>query len=121
VRRAWLVLALGLALPFAPAAADGPAKPNEASELAGEAWEARLTEAEQRLASARERAATSESALSRARHRRHPRGEALDALVAAAADARRERAAAEAELPELLEQARRAGVAPGVLRRFEAD
>ena len=120
--RLGLLVALSFAAAFA--AAGDPAKPNEAAGLSSEqvaAWEARLAEAQARLTTARAQAESSERALGRARHRRYPRGEALDALVAAAEDARADVAAAEAELPALLEQARRAGVEPGVLQRFEAD
>lgn len=121
--RLGLLVALSFAAAFA--AAGDPAKPNEAagpsSELVAAAWEARLAEAQARLTTARAQAESSERALGRARHRRYPRGEALDALVVAAEDARTDLAAAEAELPALLEQARRAGVEPGVLQRFEAD
>lgn len=118
-----IVLALSFAAAFA--AAGDPAKPNPeavaASEEVAAAWEARLDEAQARITTARERVATSERALTRARHRKYPRGEALDGLAEAAEQARTALADAEAELPELLDQARAAGVEPGVLRRFEAD
>lgn len=120
MRRTLLGLALVLSFAAAWPAAGDPAEPREdASEPVAAAWEARLAEAQAKLTTARERVATSERALTRARHRRYPRGEAFDDLVAAAADARKTLADAEAELPELLEQARSAGVEPGALRRFE--
>jgi hypothetical protein len=125
MRRIALGIVLALSFTAAFAATGDPAKPNEDSGAASEqvtaAWEVRLSEAQARITTARERAESSERALTRARHRKHPRGEALDELVAAAGDARKELAAAEAELPALVEQARAAGVEPGVLRRFEAD
>jgi hypothetical protein len=119
------VLAFALASLLAFAASGEPAAPRQdaAAEvgLSAAAWEARLAEAHAALGGLRERAAASQRALSEARHRRHPRGEALSALEAAAAQARTALAAAEAEFPELLEQARREGVEPGVLRRFETE
>jgi chromosome segregation ATPase len=125
VRRIGLGVVLALSFAAAFAAGGDPAKPNEdtgaASEQVTAAWEARLSEAQARITTARERAESSERALTRARHRKYPRGESLDRLVAAADDARADLAAAEAELPALVEQARAAGVEPGVLRRFEAD
>jgi hypothetical protein len=63
----------------------------------------------------------SEAALSRARHREYPRGEALEAIERDVESARKELAAAERELPELLEEARLAGVSPEVLLRFEDE
>jgi chromosome segregation ATPase len=102
-----------------PAEPGRPAAPS-AEQVAAE-WEARLGAAQARIVAAREQVAAKESALTRARHRKHPRGDAFDALVEAADAARTELAEAEAELPELLEQARAAGVDPGVLRRFEPE
>jgi hypothetical protein len=123
-----LALALALALPFAAAlaAAADPAKPGEAAaapsaEAVAAEWEAKLGEAQARIVKAREQVAARERAVTRARHRKHPRGDAFDALVKAAEDARAELADAEAELPALLEQARVAGVEPGLLRRFEPE
>jgi hypothetical protein len=125
MRRIALAIFIALTCVAAFAAAGDPAKPDEGASVSSEqvaaAWEARLDEAQGRITTARERVATSEQALTRARHRKYPRGEAFDDLVAAAQDARAALTAAEAELPELLDQARAAGVEPGVLRRFEAD
>jgi chromosome segregation ATPase len=118
-----LLVALWFAAGFA--AAGDPAKPNEGagapSEAVAAAWEERLAEAQARITKARAQLETRERAVTRARHRKYPRGAALDDLAAAAEGARAELAAAQAELPELLEQARSAGVEPGLLRRFEAD
>jgi septal ring factor EnvC (AmiA/AmiB activator) len=126
MRLPWLVaLALAGALfPLpAPAAAE-PAKASEAPGLTDEAvaaWVVRLDEAQEKLARTRSRLAADEAALTRARHRRYPRGEALDALKARVAKGRTDLEAAETELPALLEEARRAGVPPGALRRFEPE
>ena len=112
---------LALALLAAVAAAADPAKPSDeaTAQVVSAAWETRLTEAHAKLEQARTRAASSEQAVTRARHRRYPRGDAFDDLQAAAEADRKALTAAEAELPELLEQARQAGVESGVLRRFE--
>ena len=59
--------------------------------------------------------------MSRARHRDYPRGEALAAIEHDLEKARKALAAAEQELPELLEEARLAGVSPDVLLRFEHE
>lgn len=125
MKRAALALFFALSFAAAFAAAGDPAEPRGEAAASNQeiaaAWEARLAEAQARIAKSRERVETSEQALTRARHRKYPRGEALDALVTTAEDARSALAAAQAELPELLEQAHAAGVEPGVLRRFEAD
>jgi Spy/CpxP family protein refolding chaperone len=125
LKRSGLALVVALCFAAAFAATADPAKPDAApgpsNEKAAAAWQERLAEAQARITKARDGVANSERALTRARHRKYPRGEALDDLVAAAEQARTELAAAEAELPELVEQARAAGVEPGVLRRFEAD
>ncbi len=99
--------------------------PPAAAELSAEAldpaWSVRLSEAQERQATAAAHVADAQQALGSARHRKRPRGASLAALEGELARAQRERAAADAELPELLEQARRAGVSPGVLRRFEPE
>jgi chromosome segregation ATPase len=128
MRRLAFAFALALALPLAAAlgAAGDPASASEAAGapsaeaiLAG--WEAKLAEAHARIAQAREQVEARERAVTRARHRKHPRGDAFDELLKAADEARAELSDAEADLPALLEQARAAGVEPGVLRRFEPE
>jgi small-conductance mechanosensitive channel len=120
VKSAALCAALLLA---GPALADPPVHAPAAlqEEAQNELWATRLSEAHARRDTARQRELEAVQALGSARHRRHPRGETLARLEGDLARARRERAQAEAELPELLEQARRDGVWPGVLRRFEPD
>jgi len=81
-------------------------------------WDRRLDRAHKRIEIARERAETAEAEYSRARHDGHPRGTALLAIEREHAQASKELAAAEAALPRLVEQARRAGVAPGILRAY---
>jgi len=121
---ALLVGAVGWAR-LAPAHAE-PAKAEPAKaepvELAPEVvagWVERLEEAQAKLAKTRTKLAADEAALSRARHRRYPRGDALDELEVAVRQGRRDLADAEAALPALLEEARRAGVPAGARMRFE--
>lgn len=123
MRRVALAVVLSL---VAVAAAGDPAWPGDpagapSAEQLAAAWEAKLAEAQARIAQARDQVEARERALTRARHRKYPRGDAFEELVKAADDARAELADAEADLPALLEQARAAGVEPGVLRRFDSE
>jgi len=114
----------------APPAAVAPEAETEGpdAEAAGEAdersldletyWHQRLARAAKRIEIAREKAADAEADYSRARHDRNPRGEALAAIQATHAASERELREAESALPRLVEQARRAGVTPGVLRDY---
>ena len=116
------LLALVLALAIeGPAGAD-PAAPDLGAvtpeELRDAGYRERLAQAERDVSTARERVTEAEVALRRARHRNYPRGEALVALQTALVEAREKRATAEAAVPELLEEARRAGVSPAVLHDF---
>ncbi len=110
-----------LAANAAPAEPPAPGAAELSGEALDEAWSVRLSDARERRDTALLHLADAQQALSSARHRKRPRGSSLAALEADLARARSARAATEAELPELLEQARRAGVAPGVLRRFEPE
>ena len=74
-----------------------------------------LTRAEQ----ARRDIAKLEGEITRAKRSRYPRGEALREKIEALELAREESAKAEALIPDLMDQARRAGVSPGALRHFE--
>jgi len=138
LRRAIAGGVLGLAVAGAPASVPAQEGPDAPASLPAEAdtgkeaapdpavggaeleayWERRLSHARQRIALARERAAKAEADYSRARHDGHPRGEALDEIKERHDAALTERREAEAALPRLVELARRAGVAPGVLREF---
>ena len=82
------------------------------------AWRDKLLEARERVDEAHGQVATAEMAYRDARKRKRRGGERAD-LLAALEAAQAELAEAEAELPALLEEARRAGVPPGVLREFE--
>ena len=114
-------MALGLALATLLAAPGAPtlATPNaatlpDASER--EAWQERVAEARAAVLRAQQRRTAAETAVDRMRHRRHPRGEAREALFAEREAARLGVTEAERTLEELLEEARRAGVPPGWLR-----
>jgi len=99
----------------AAAAPEGPATGGAGEE---KPWEERLAEAAARIEAAEARLEKAEAAYSRARHDDHPRGEALEAIEREYAEAGRELEAARSALPELVEEARRAGVPPGVLRPY---
>jgi hypothetical protein len=121
-------IALGVALGilFAPPAPSfgEPAKAGESEELSSvteDAWIDRIETAAAQLEKTRAQLRANEGALTRARHRRYPRGDALQTLETSVEVGRAALEAAEAELPELLEQARRAGVPPGTLLRFEPE
>jgi len=108
--------------PAAPPAAE---EPGDADDDAGSGeddleayWDQRLARARQRIEIARERMAKADAEYSRARHDQYPRGEALAEIEERHRAAERELRAAEAALPRLVEQARRAGVSPGVLREY---
>jgi hypothetical protein len=118
----WVALGI-LFAPPAPSLGD-PAKPSESGELSSvtvAAWIDRIEAAAAQLEKTRAQLRANEAALSRARHRRYPRGEALQTLETSVESGRAALEAAEAELPALLEQARRAGVPPGTLLRFEPE
>ena len=118
------LLLIVLALVSAGAAQAEPPAPNadaQAVEARDAKWSARLAKAQKHRDEARLRVIETEAALSRARHRDYPRGAALEAIERDVEDARKALAAAEQELPELLEEARLAGVSPDVLLRFEDE
>lgn len=113
-----LISILAGAVEAQPAAQDADARLAEARDAK---WSGRLTDAQMRRDEARQQVIESEAALSRARHREYPRGAALAAIEHDLEKARKDLTAAEQELPELLEEARVAGVSPDVLLRFEDE
>jgi len=122
MRRALPGLALLAALASAAAVrAEEPLPAAQSEALLEEAWTARLSEATARRDAAAARLAADEQALTVARHRKYPRGDTLGSLEGNLARSRAEHAEAERAVPELLEQARRAGVSSALLRRFEGD
>jgi hypothetical protein len=82
-------------------------------------WEEKLDEARMRIRKAEARHARALSAWKRARHRQKPRGDALVEIESDLHKAADELSYAREDLPRLLELARRDGVQPGVLRRYE--
>jgi hypothetical protein len=123
---AWLLLAAGL--PAALAQETPPEAPAEGAETLPiedasllSYWQERLARAQQRIELARERADEAEAEYARARHDGYPRGEALSEIKERHHATQRELRMAEEALPRLVEQARRAGVPPGVLRDYRGD
>ena len=118
-----LLLLLLFPLPLAAQETPPPAAPSAEYTGSAEAdvgeWRERLLEAQERLESARERAAAAQHAYRDQRQRKRLRGEKKAKLLAELKGAEQQLAEAEAELPVLLDEARRAGVPPGVLREFE--
>ena len=82
-------------------------------------WIEKIELEQNRAEKARADIARLEAEISKAKRRRYPRGEALRAKFDELDTARDTSAKAEALIPELMEQARRAGVSPGALRHFE--
>ncbi len=109
-----LGLALLLALPALPALADP-----EQMEIDQQMWVQRLEDARERLKRARTAVEEGDAAYAKGRHRTRLRGEPREEIVAEREAAALELAAAEEAWPKLLEEARRAGLPPGVLRPFE--
>ena len=98
-----------------------PAAPASSTALGAEEiaeWRQTFLEARERVDGAREQVTVAQQAYRDARKRNRRGAERAD-LLAAQGAAEQELAEAEAELPALLEEARRAGVPPGVLREFE--
>jgi len=94
------------------------AEPTESAVDEIDRWHETLREARDRLERARARAESARYSY-RDGQQRDRRGPEKAALLAELEAAERELADAQAALPVLLEEARRAGVPPGVLREFE--
>jgi hypothetical protein len=82
------------------------------------AWAERLAEADHAVSAARAAVSRLEASYAEARHSHHPRGEDLGELKQGLAEAKVALEEARAELPRLVEEARRAGVYPEVLRPY---
>jgi hypothetical protein len=113
---AFLLIPLPSPAQQTPTASASPVEATTAAEI--DQWRDTLGEASARVDAAREQVATAESAYRDARKRRRRGAQRAD-LLAALEAAQTELAEAEAALPALLEEARRAGVPAGVLREFE--
>lgn len=83
------------------------------------AWRDRLEDGRARLAEARQRSEAAHAAYADWRQRKVPRGVPKEKLVRDVAEAEAELAEAQGAWQVLFEEARRAGVPPGVLRDFE--
>jgi len=123
MRTITLVVALLAGFVGAPAFAASPAAaPNDAAAAAEDesaGWLKRLEEARARLDTATRRLTALGGIKGRGAHRRYPRGDAKEKYLEDLEAARKEYNEAERALPELIEEARRAGIPPGVLARYE--
>jgi hypothetical protein len=128
MKKVLVSLAFGLGVSLAaPALAQPPAAPapddaaaaqsSEEEEQAG--WVRRLDEAAARVVAAQKNIARLTDAKGRGAARRYPRGDAKEKYLDDLEAARKELAEAEEALPEVVEEARRAGVPNGVLDRYE--
>jgi hypothetical protein len=113
----WLAAAVSGSALAGPVRAAEPQPPLEQPSAA---WEARLEAASQRVIESRKALEDARAAYQDWHQRKIPRGKSRGEAVAALERAEQEAAAAEAALPEVLEEARRAGAEPGLLRRYEA-
>lgn len=120
-----IVACAGLLLAGLPASAQTGAvragieagQPDESSDWAS--WVKTLEEHARKLRELRKTADALQAEVDRAKSRRYPRGAERARLFDAHARAQRDLAEAEAQLPELLEQARQAGVPQGLLQDYE--
>ncbi len=94
------------------------AKANVEAEAEAE-WRARLDELSEQLLAARKRAADATYAYQNWRQRKWPRGAKKADMLAEIEESEAQLAELEAEWPETLEKARRAGAPQELLRRYE--
>jgi len=118
-------LALALCIAFVLGAVAAPAlgesdgaQAEGASELEIE-WQERLDDVSEKLLAARKRASDATYAYQDWRQRKYPRGAKKAELLAEIEESVEQLAALEAEWPETLEKARRAGAPQELLRRYE--
>lgn len=115
-----------LALPSHTAAAGTDARAANAKDQGEDGnaelsrWVKQLDDAIQRLDTARRRIDQLENAKGRGAARRYPRGDAKAKYLEDLKLTREEYEAARRALPDVVEDARRAGIAPGVLESYEA-
>lgn len=115
-----LAFAVALAPTLAVPAAADPAKAElEMSEVELQHWRDTIQTARQRVVEARTEVAQAEYAYQDWAQRRRPRGAKKADIVARLDAANRELSEAEAALPGVVEEARRAGLPPGELRELE--
>ncbi|MCU0670909.1 MAG: hypothetical protein MUF70_16390, partial [Myxococcota bacterium] len=119
-----LALTAGLAAAPPASAQAGATDPGAASTEAEDetaAWMKQLEDARLRLRDASERVDRLENAKGRGAARRYPRGDAKAAYLADLAAARAERDDARRSYPDIVDDARRAGVPPGLLSDYEEE
>ena len=108
-----VLLLLAFASPASFAEDGAPARGGEID------WELRLSDLQRDLQLAQQRVVDATDAYRNWRQKKHPRGAKKADLLAEIEAAELELADLEAAWPEELEKARRAGLSPGALRRFE--
>lgn len=109
-----------LLIPLRAGADAGSTTPGAAAATAeARAWTQRLATAHGELEASRARVVSAQAAVDEARSRHWPLGDALAKLEQQLADAKQKLATEESAWPELLEEARRAGVPAEVLRPYE--
>jgi hypothetical protein len=114
-----LVVALPLATPL-PATAQGPASiAEEDAEAEAATWVQRLDEAKGRLDTAKQQLEWYLKSKGEGAARRYPRGAAKAKYLEGIKTSTAEYEAARLALPEVIEEARRAGIPPGVLDSYE--
>lgn len=123
--RVWICVVALCAVVAAGALGTFPAigEPAKIAESADELdpWRIRVREARDRVREAHAELAAAEYAYADWRKRRRPRGKPKGEIVGRIGRAEREVAAAEAELPEVVEEARRAGLLPGDFRALDVE
>jgi hypothetical protein len=106
--------------PPAPAAGDAAqGKAGAADDYS--AWIRTLEQSEQRVKDLRARVAILQTMVDKSVSRRYPSGPPKAKMISDLAQAKQDLAEAEARHPDLLEQARHAGVPPGILQQYELD
>jgi hypothetical protein len=119
----WLCAGLLATAPLAAAQSAGvaadpeAAAPDESDDWAG--WIQTLEQEAKELGQLRKTQAALQAEVDKANTRRYPRGEEKERLLAANLRAQKDLGEAQAEFPDLIEQARQAGVPQGLLQDYE--
>lgn len=101
-----------------PAIAEAPVNPRYLPQAEQEAWAERLATAKARIETLREKEEELAAEEAQADRLRYPRGEPLLELKEELRETRASLVEAKAALPRLVEEARRSGVLPEVLRPY---
>jgi hypothetical protein len=116
----WLALALAVSMPLAPALASAQGKGAVADDQEDTAmWVKRLDDAKADLDGSKEQLLSYLNAKGRGAARNYPRGPAKEVYLKGIADSEAAYEAARQHLPEVIDEARRAGIVPGVLDPYE--